>query len=77
MSDKPIHNSGAELASRTNAELESELRGSVPGGLRWQGLTFELQQRATSRQERLIVCTFRVSLAALLVGVVGAMASIL
>lgn len=71
MSEKPIHNSGAELASRTIAELEAELEASFPGGSRWQGITYELQRRSASRQELLIRWTFGVSIASLLIGVVG------
>jgi hypothetical protein len=68
----PLHNSGAELSSRSDAELEQELKGSFPGGKRWEGITYELQRRAGRRQERLILWTLLAAVAAVVVGAIGA-----
>ena len=71
MTEKPLHNSGAELEERTDEELRAELRDSFPGGRRLDGLTYELSSRASRRQERMIRWTLYAALAAVAVGLVG------
>jgi hypothetical protein len=77
MSDDPIHNSGAELEGRPAEELRAELRGSFPGGKRWEGITYELSRRASERQEKMIRWTLYAALAAVLVGLLGIAVSVL
>ena len=76
MSDEPLHNSGAELEGRTEEELRAELRGSFPGGNRWQGLTYELNRRSSGRQETMIRWTLYAALAAVVVGIVGVLVAL-
>lgn len=77
MGDKPYHNSGAELASRTDGELKRELAGSFPGGGRWDGLTYELARRGAAKQDRLLKWTFAVSVLGVLASVAGVLMTVL
>ena len=77
MGNKPYHNSGAELASRTDAELERELAGSFPGGRRWEGLTYELARRGAAKQDRMLKWTLAVSVLGVVAGIAGVVVTVL
>jgi hypothetical protein len=64
-----IHNSGAELASLSDGQLQEQLLQNFPGGRRWQGLTYELQRRAGQKQERLIVWTLVTAVVSIFIGI--------
>jgi hypothetical protein len=67
-----LHNSGAELESLSEKQIRAELRGSFPGGTRWTGLTYELDQRVAKRRDRLIKTTLGVAVLTLIAAVISA-----
>jgi hypothetical protein len=66
------HNSGAELESLSEKQIRDELRGSFPGGNRWAGLTYELEQGVAKRRDRLIKVTLVVAVLTLIAAIVSA-----
>jgi hypothetical protein len=72
VADKPLHNSGAELDTLTIDQIRAELRESFPGGTRWTGLTYALEQRVSKRRDRLIKWTLAIAILTLIAAVVSA-----
>jgi hypothetical protein len=75
--ERALHNSGKELASRSEEELHAELLQSFPGGKRWDGLTYELNRRASERQQKIARRTLWIAVATLGVAAAGVIVTLL
>jgi hypothetical protein len=73
MANDPIVYSGEWWRSRTDEQLEEQLRGSFPGGAAFDGATAEINKRTASKKE---ARDRRIAVLGLFVAVVAALAAV-